>query len=108
MAATILFQNFPVTASVADTARLVSFSPGQDWVAVGVIVSSVSGAVSATFSLQWSLDGTTWTTDSGAIATVTAPGSVFSGKRPLQGFYFRLAATVTGSGTVTCTGGAIY
>lgn len=108
MATVLMFQNYSLTASAADTGRLVSFTPGQDWVAVGVIVSALSGSPTVTFRLDWSLDGTVWTTDPTPIATVTAAGAYFSGKRSMQGFYWRLNAALSGTGSVVCTAGAIY
>ncbi|MEA5453307.1 hypothetical protein SPF06_01095 [Sinomonas sp. JGH33] len=106
MAAVLMFQSYQLSASAADTGRLVSLD--QPWIKLGIRVASVTGTPSVLFKLQWSDDNATWTDDATSIATVTAAGVYTSGPRTLQGFYWRITATLTGTGSVVCTAGAIY
>ena len=100
-----LFSNYPITATMADTGRLVSFS--QDWLGVMVTASAVAAGASAVFKVQWSNDGTAWfdpaTTDT--VGTLTGPGTVV-GRFTVKAIYWRLATTLTGS-SITCTASAL-
>lgn len=102
MATAVLFQNYQITASIADTGRLISFT--QDWIGVGIRVDAITG--SCTFKLQWSNDNVTWADDPVPFAAVTVPGTYVSGKRQVLGLYWRLAAVTAAS--ATCSAGAVY
>lgn len=99
-----LFSNYPITATMADTGRLVSFS--QDWLGVMVTASAVDSA-SAVFKVQWSNDGTEWFDPPvpDTVGTLTAPGTVV-GRFAVKAIYWRLATTLTGT-SITCTASAL-
>lgn len=95
-----LFTSQVITGSQA--APSVAVPVGDvDFIAVGITVSAVSGVgASATFGVQWSFDGSTWT-DPGAdaedvIATLTGPGSRVK-RIPVKAPYWRLGAQVSGT-----------
>lgn len=103
-----LFANLTITGSANDAARTLPSNP--EWMSVQLIVTAVSGTnPSATFHIQWSFDGATWSeaNPSDVIGTATAPVSViqrFEVKAP----YWRLAVTVSGTNpSITLTGNAL-
>ena len=72
---------------------------GSDSVSVQIVVSAATGTTpSATFSLQWSNDGVTYSPASpaDAFAAITAAGSVVQ-RFAVKGQYFKIAWTVTGT-----------
>lgn len=77
-----------------------------DFISVGVQVATVAGTnPAATFGVQWSFDGDSWTNPSDnpedQIGTATGP-AYFIKRMPVKAPYWRVAAyNVTGSLTVT-------
>ena len=85
-----------LTASGSEAAGHPLF---YDSVSVQIIVSAATGTTpSATFSLQWSDDGVTYSPASPAdvFAAITAAGSVVQ-RFAAKGQFFKLAWTVTGT-----------
>jgi hypothetical protein len=105
-----LFSNAVLTASTNDIARsLPQLDYRQDWLAVQVSVSAVSGVnPSAKFKIQWSFDNIIWSDANPGddIGTATAPVTAvqrFAVKAP----YWRLVVTITGTNpSFTCTANA--
>lgn len=99
-----LFTNQTITGSAA--APSVTVPVGDvDFIVVGVTVTAVSGtSPTATFIVQWSFDGSTWTDpladDEDTIATLTTTGCRVK-RIPVKAPYWRLAAQATGTFTVT-------
>jgi hypothetical protein len=103
-----LFANLTLTGNANDAPRTLPSNP--DWMAVQLIVTAVSGTnPAATFHIQWSFDGASWSdaNPQDLIGTATAPASViqrFEVKAP----YWRLVAAVTGTNpSFTLTGNAL-
>lgn len=73
--------------------------PGQTEISLEVEATAVSGTTpSATFSLQWSDDGTDWDTPSPAqsLTAITAVGNAVE-SFTVQGVYYRLAYVISGT-----------
>ncbi len=102
-----LFSNAVLTTTTSDIARTLSQT--QDWMAVQISISAVSGSSpAATFKIQWSFDNIVWSdaNPSDVIGTATVPVTAvqrFNVKAP----YWRLVATITGpNSSFTCTANA--
>lgn len=102
-----LFSNAVLTASTTDIARTLSQT--QDWLAVQVSISAVSGiAPSAKFRIQWSFDNIVWSDANPPddIGTATAPVTAIQ-RFPVKAPYWRLVVTITGTNpSFTCTANA--
>ena len=89
VAATV-FQTVPTTA---------------DWVSVILSVTAISGAgASASFRLQWSVDGATWAEAGDVFDPITAPCTVVK-RFPTKAPYWRAVCDLAGT-TPSFTGSA--
>ncbi len=96
-APTQIFQNYNLTATIADQGRAISFT--QNWIGVLLQVTSVTGADAlAQYRVQWSNDASVWfdAAPQDVIGNVTGPGTyIFS--TPIKAAYWRVGAVVTGT-----------
>lgn len=107
-----LFTNRTITGTVAAPSQILPIST-VDFISVGIEVVALSGTnPSATFGVQWSFDGATWTNpmdipDEDVVAAMTSTG-VRIKRMPVKAPYWRLAAQLAGTNpSFTVTGNAL-
>lgn len=95
-----LFTGKTITQTIAGGSVAVPIGD-VDFIALGVSVANVTGTnPSATFAVQWSFDGDTWSDaladPEDTIATFTAAGMRCK-RIPVKATYWRLGAVVSGT-----------
>lgn len=99
-AGTVVFGVTPTTSA--------GIRVSQDWVAIDLNLSSMTGTGSLVLEVQWSDDGGTWASAEPLDvfdALTAAPVSVAK-RFDVKGAYFRVSITVTGADSPTFTGTA--
>jgi hypothetical protein len=107
-----LFTNRTITQTTAAPSQILPISM-VDFISVGINVVAIGGTnPTATFGVQWSFDGDTWTNpmdipDEDVIAAMTSTG-VRIKRMPVKAPYWRLAAQLGGTNpSFTVTGNAL-